>query len=39
MKKRIEVIILDVGKDMPLFLKGLAEGLKQSDSEKKVSKN
>jgi hypothetical protein len=29
MKQKIKLIILDVGSDMPTFLKGLAQGLKE----------
>jgi len=31
-KKRLLIVLLDVGSDMPLFLKGLAEGLRENES-------
>jgi hypothetical protein len=32
-KKRLIIIVLNVGDNMSTFLKGLAEGLKQADLE------
>jgi hypothetical protein len=32
-QKKLKIVILDVGADMPTFLKGLAQGLKEADRQ------